>query len=352
MTDPRSSETPATSGCRNISQTSLRVCSLLARKIPSQSPLPKRQMYQDFILWEIGDWHVRRPIRETLFDVLCDHLKFTFGKPWFESYRGLNLQDHHIVLRWYRNLCGVQQVAMSHGHVKGEPFPIPVTGDVAEFAWLADDLYRLRLIDALPASLIHRLRSMDQFQGARYEAAVAASLARAGFRIKWIDNTSKHCEFEATHACTGETIAVEAKSRHIRGVLHMPGEPVSVNDIRFVAHRYYNQALEQCPRDKPCAIFINLNLPPEANESAAIPWHDDVERMILSLPKPSISSPALETCVVLTNFAAHYAGTNMAPSRPYVFYFPEYVLHPLNNVNTFIALIRAIETYGEIPFTE
>jgi hypothetical protein len=35
----------------------------------------------------------------------------------------------------------------------------------------------------------------------------------------------KHVEFEATHRPTGQTFAVEAKSRHRAGVLNHPGTP-------------------------------------------------------------------------------------------------------------------------------
>jgi hypothetical protein len=39
------------------------------------------------------------------------------------------------------------------------------------------DVYTLRRVGSLPESLITRLKSDDQFQGARYEIAVAAVFA-------------------------------------------------------------------------------------------------------------------------------------------------------------------------------
>jgi hypothetical protein len=73
-----------------------------------------------------------------------------------------------------------------------------------------------------PDELIDRLRDRDNFQGARYELAIAAIIARLECSITWLDadpglRTVKHVEFEATHRPTGQTFAVEAKSRHPSG---------------------------------------------------------------------------------------------------------------------------------------
>ncbi len=337
----------------NISQESVHACSLLAERIPSQSPMPQRWLHPDHILWKIGDWEVRRPLREALLDVLTDHLKYTFGTPWANAQYALPVEERHAVMRWWFGVCEASKKAAPPNHVRGQIFPVPRTGDVTEFGWLADDLYRLRLAGALDPTVLDRLRSHDQFQGARYEFAIAASLVRCGFGIKWIHGTDKHCEFEATQALTNETIAVEVKSRHVRGTLNQPGEMPKPEEMRFVAHRYYNEALQQCPKDKPSAIFIDLNLPPQVSPGDhSIPWWSEMQQMFDNLPQPSPTEPGVETCLVFTNFAAHYAGSDQAPPRRYVFWFPQYVRHPLTNVNTFIALIRGIETYGQIPMIE
>lgn len=337
----------------SISEQDIEVCRELARKIPSQSPKPERWLCQDHILWKIGDWEVRRPLKETLLDVISDHLKHTFGKDWADAQYKLPEAERHVVMRWWFAVCQAQKRAAPADHTSSQFFPVPRTGDVAEFGWLADDLYRLRLAGALDPAIVDRLRSMDQYQGARYEVAVAASFVRSGFAIEWVTGTGKHCEFVATHKQTGESIAVEAKSRHIGGTLNRPGEPPNLDEMRFKAHRYYNDALTQCPQDRPCAIFIDLNLPPQVDAGDhGIPWWEAMQPMLDAIPRPTAIEPALETCLVLTNFAAHYAGTDLAPPMRYVFWFPRFVRHRLQNMNTFIALIHAMERYGSIPIVE
>ncbi len=40
------------------------------------------------------------------------------------------------------------------------------------------------------------------------------------------------------------------------------------------------------------------------------------------------------------------------PASQHVLTFPDYVRNPLMNMNTFIALVRAMNTYGVIPKVE
>lgn len=338
---------------RNISAESLRACSLLAEEIPSQSPMPQRWLNPDHILWKIGDWEVRRPLREPLIDVLIDHLKYTFGKPWADEQCALPPEKRHVVMRWWFSWCESANKLAPTDHKQGQIFGFKPTGDMKELGTLAYDLYSLRLASALDPTVLDRLRSHDQFQGARYEFAIAASLVRCGFDIKWIHGADTHCEFEATQKLTKETIAVEVKSRHVSGTLNQPGEMLRPEEMRFIAHRYYNDALKQCPRDKPSAIFIDLNLPPEVNPGEHhIPWWSEMKRMMNNMPEHSPTEPAVETWLVFTNFAAHYVGNEQAPPLRHVFLPPQYAQHPLKDVNTLVGLIRAMETYGRIPKIE
>lgn len=337
----------------SISPENLEACTQLAKVIPLPSPMPQRWLHSDHILWKIGDWEVRRPLKETLLDVLIAHLKFTFGKPWADEQYALPVEQRHVVMRWWFSLCETQKYAAPPGHVRGQTYSVPHTGDVAELGRLADDLYRLRLAGALDQKVLERLRSHSEFQGARYEFAIAASMVRSGFNINWVHGTDTHCEFEATHATTKETIAVEVKSRRVRGTLNEHGEMPNLDEMRFIAHRYYNEALKQCPVDRPSAIFIDLNLPPQATtDTNNIPWKSEMQRMIDNLPQPSATEPAVETCLVFTNFAAHYSGHEQAPPQRYVFCFPQFVRHPLKSMSTFTALIQGIEKYGQIPMIE
>lgn len=338
---------------RNISPENLQACSLRAKTLPVQAPTPNRWLCADHILWEIGDWKIKRPLRETLVDVLIDHLKYTFGEVWADDQYKLPPDHRHVVMRWWFSWCESSKSMAPADHVPGKVFSVQTTGDMLELGTLAFDLYHLRLAGALDPTVLARLRSHDQFQGARYEFTIAASMIRSGFNIHWLQGAGPHCEFEATQRLTGETIAVEVKSRHIAGTLNQPGTLPTLKEIALRAHRYYNEAIKQCPSDKPCAIFINLNLPPEVQSgSHHIPWWPEIQRLIDALPRSSPSSPAAETCLVLTNFAGHYGGAEAAPRNRYVFTFPTYVRHPIKRAETTAALLRAMDTYGQIPMVE
>jgi hypothetical protein len=82
-----------------------------------------------------------------------------------------------------------------------------------------------------------RLRDRDQFQGARYEIAIAAIFARLDCEIRFIDEDEtlrgkKRVELVATHRPSGQSIAVEAKSRHRAGVINVEGERDNEDPLR------------------------------------------------------------------------------------------------------------------------
>ena len=65
--------------------------------------------------------------------------------------------------------------------------PVPIRPGNLEFqalTALSYDVYTLRNAGALPQRLVVRLRSHAEFQGAKYEIAVAAIIRRAGFRLE------------------------------------------------------------------------------------------------------------------------------------------------------------------------
>src|SRR5205823_10835326 len=97
----------------------------------------------------------------------------------------------------------------------------------------AFDIASLIHTGGVPEPLLRRLRTIDQYQGARHEVAVAAIFARLGCEIEWIDDkttTAKHPEFLAIR--DELTIAVEAKSRHRAGVIHTRGAAVDAAVVR------------------------------------------------------------------------------------------------------------------------
>jgi hypothetical protein len=134
-----------------------------------------------------------------------------------------------------------------------------MTGPVMAYFCFGWDLYWLQLIHRLPKSLVRRLRDHDNFQCARYEVAIAAIFARAGFEIELLDETEKsvrHCEFVATHKRTGGIVYVETKSRHRPGVLNQPGEFDTAAPVKGDLFGLYADAVGQPPSEaRPYFIF-------------------------------------------------------------------------------------------------
>lgn len=334
----------------SISEKSLNACSALMKTAPSQSPEAETVDCADHVVVTVGDVVFRRPHGETQIDFLIDHLKYTYGKKWANEQYAIDADERHVVMRWWFSFCELQKAAAGPNHGKGDVYALQPSGDAMEYVSLADDLCRLRLVDALRPKMVDRLRHHAEFQGARYECAIAASFVRCGFEIVWQAGPETKCEFIGTQKLTGESVAVEVKSRRRPGTLNEGGTMPDASSLCLDVQRLYDKALTQCPSDVPCAIFIDVNLPPQvAGEVGAIPWWDDIKRMLSEYPEPTADAPALETCLVLTNFNWYSTGKSSATAHPYDLLFPRFVRTRLTNVNTFIAIMRAIDTYGHTP---
>ncbi|HKO60824.1 MAG TPA: hypothetical protein VJV03_06665, partial [Pyrinomonadaceae bacterium] len=155
-----------------------------------------------------------RPKTETFHEFIINVLKWTVGKAWYEDQVTLAPHARHVIVKWVYAFGQLARSLTPPNHDQRQVLEATLTGEVKELLVLADDIYRLQLVRKLPRKLVQRLRSYEAFQGARYEIAIAATFIRCGFEIQWIDERAKkHCEFNATHKATGETISVETKSR-------------------------------------------------------------------------------------------------------------------------------------------
>jgi nucleoid DNA-binding protein len=200
-------------------------------------------------------------------------------------------------------------------------------------------MYLLQKVNRLPDSLINRLLNYGEFQGARYEVAIAAAFVKCGFEIEWIDDvTAKHPEFVARNPRTREEVAVETKSRRRPGVLHQPGTMAAAEQLRADVDRLYREALQQDPGNRPFAIFLDVNLPPNTTPDVVAAWQREIVARWQSNEQIALLG--------FTNFAWHYSGA--APSRP-----PEFLLsvplksaRPLASAETIECLRLALDTYG------
>ena len=177
---------------------------------------------------------------------------------------------------------------------------------------LGYDFYCLQSRNKLPEFLVARLRDGKQFQSARYEVAVAAIMARAGFEIEILDDKNmeeKHCEFIATHKASGFELGVEAKSRVRPGVLLERGEFAHDEDVSGLV-RLLRKASKQAVSGLPLLIFLDVNLPltPEV-ELGSKPWVKDAMAAADNLDRRSpdpTSGKAKYSLLVFTNFGFHF----------------------------------------------
>jgi hypothetical protein len=185
----------------------------------------------------------------TFHDFLFDYIVGALGSAWFNNEITKPLEQTHPILKWYHAACDhMQRFTTKKGVVNSSP----MTGAISVYLHLAYDLYSLDHNVELQDKLIGRLRNQNNFDGARYEVFVAASLIRAGFEIEFEnedDRETSHCEFSATYARTGRRFSVEAKR-------------CSGNKIKL--GRQLNRALAK-HANHPRVVFIDVNVPDDSD---------------------------------------------------------------------------------------
>ena len=286
---------------------------------------------------------VFRPLTETFHEFLVEvPFKGTLGEAWYKSEKAKHESKQHVVIHWLEALRLQQAQHRPANHQKGQVFGAPASGEAIALIALAHDLYLLQKVNRLPKKLVNRLRNYDEFQGARYEIAIAAAFVKCGFDIEWItDSGGRHPEFIARNRRTGEEVSVETKSRHRRGVLNQPGTQAS----QFAADidQLYTDAVGQNPHDRPFAIFIDVNVPPGVEQGQLADWQGEI--LARWTGDPSIS------LIGFTNFAWHYQkGEQLVPrAREYFLAAPEASEQPLKTPETVEFLQIAFDTYGVCP---
>lgn len=258
------------------------------------------------ILWNRLYWF---PPEQTFHEFLDYLVLHTLNREWFK--RQGTLAERHIVYRWRESLS---KLLATPPQADGSRI---MTGPVMAYFCFGWDLYWLQLIHRLPKSLVRRLRDHDNFQGARYEVAIAAIFARAGFEIELLDETEKsvrHCEFVATHKRTGGIVYVETKSRHRPGVLNQPGAFDIAAPLKGDLFGLYADAVGQAPSEaRPYFIFLDANVPSDVPKTApaygnlpldTYPWMAEFCASLRACWAGSEKTP--ETAVFVTNSAAHF----------------------------------------------
>jgi len=316
----------------------------------------KPTMYKGRKVFALGNKiYPNCPPNTTFHTFLIQILKEIIGFNWFREQAKLSLDKRHFISicfekfgEWIvKNEKTAERVSESIWMAKPD-------GYTKSFFSLAFDVCSLIHKQKLPSSLLNRLKDREQYQGARYEIAIAAIFSRLDCDIQFTDekSKSKHCEFVARHRTTNSVLAVEAKSKHRPGVLHQIGflSPIDKLLSARMTKRLFNNALEQNPKDVPFAVFIDVNSPmtPDIPINDK-PWVKDARKLVShkldSVPPQEYPLSA----VFFTNFSYHYQTEKEAEqgeSTGIVISHPKF---PPPNPEFFEYLQGALNNYGFVP---
>ena len=301
---------------------------------------------------KVGDKLLRRPKQETLHELFLFLLKDTLGAPWHEKEAARPDAERHVVERWFEawEVLRGGEVEAVDTRTEGEGRKsAAATGDLQSLLALAYDVYTLRDSLSLPLRIVSRLRDREQFQGARYEIAVASALVRAGYTIEWITDTDRKLpEFVARNAGLGTAVAVEAKSRHRPGVLGRPGEAPDPDAVTVDVLALVRGALEKKTDGRPFVICIDLNLPTDTNQAFLDRVKTLSDEALVDFASSSAENPDPFSAIVFTNYSWHWDGAKVAGNPMNFLAIPTYPEVPLSPED--IDLLReTLLEYGDIP---
>jgi hypothetical protein len=260
---------------------------------------------------------------KTPIDFLGDYIKTVMdGAGWGNGEIAKRYEERHPTLQWYQDVCTWQREHEQEKDADGV-FSGVATGSVKAYYALAYDLWTLDNHAVLQNKLIHRLKNADQFQGARYELYVIASMIRAGFHVELQDESDSnrtHCELAATHRRTGRKFSVEAKSTGRPGMLGKGDERTGIDDIRADIYRkLQNALLKEADYDR--VVFIDVNMPPHKGQTFEATWVSAVPDQLKKLEdSQSADNPYPSAFLFFTNHPYHYVGNDdVEPSQRAIF---------------------------------
>ncbi|MEK7569942.1 MAG: SEC-C metal-binding domain-containing protein [Patescibacteria group bacterium] len=296
------------------------------------------------------------PLKQTFHEFIIELLGVTLGEPWVKEQLTLPESEQHYIIQCYIHYNDWKKRNALPSNRVGERWGAMPDGWSKSLFALAFDVYCVQHRAKLFQRQINRLKNLDQYQGARYEIAIAAIFTRLGFEIEFLDRgnpKAPHCEFIATHKGKNISIAVEAKSRHRHGVIHTPGTANLEELMRADVRDKLEEALAQNPGGIPFMIFIDLNAPltPGMNFPDK-PWFEDIKRNVDSLGAHDQSNPSEENGIFFTNFSFHYQTDKEAEPAEHVAVLPIFSKNPIVDTEIYNLLNQGLSNYGHVPNLE
>ena len=314
------------------------------------------QIFQGKKVWAIGNkLYAGRDVNETFHDFVSFVLEDTLGSSWVASQQVLSQDNQHFIAKCFSEFSIWRKKLFDRNKSKNLPLIYaPANGYVQSLISLGFDVATLRHVSNISDSVLHRLRIPSEYQGARYEITIAGIFARLGFKIKWLENMEDgktHCEFIATHGETGTQIAVEAKSRHRKGVLHTDGLRDERSDYKGDIQGLLNRAFKKTEYGQvPFFIFIDINAPFKNDEDfQKIPWVKDILKKAKLSKMNSQDNLSIHNVIYFTNFSFHYQTDQEAAPTQVLMASPQFVLHQIPNVILYKVILNALKHYGDVP---
>src|SRR5262249_36893575 len=155
-------------------------------------------------VWALGNcvYPDRRP-DETFHEFIIAVLRDMLGRDWWEEQLRLPPEQQHFIVQCFRRFSDWKRCHTTEANTVADGIFIALPdGWSRSLLALAWDACSLRHASHIPDQLLERLKSRDQYQGARYELSIAAIFARLGLVIDFLDESAfgeRHCEFIATH---------------------------------------------------------------------------------------------------------------------------------------------------------
>ena len=291
-------------------------------------------------VWAIGNRvYTDCPPNQTFHEFLLQVLRETLGEEWRAAQEATGQDSQHFLYRCFTEYhAWTKQLSEEQRPTAAGLWSAPPSGwaqYLRSVAWDVVSLIHATAAD-LPEPLTARVRDPISFQGARYEIAVAALFARLDCKIRFLDDDEhrgdKHPEFIATHQPSGQEFAVEAKSRHRRGIINEEGEFDDSDPLRGDARmvrRLFTKALEKNADGLPYFIFIDVNTPanPEA-EGFDREWQRTIQAWMDRMPSPTEEAPAPYNALYVTNSSPQYDGDQLALPGEWLSVRPLFVAKP------------------------
>lgn len=285
------------------------------------------------------------------------NLTMSLGKDWWDAETSKPEAERHFIRRCLdemkNNPPGEDQ---DFQQVTDKLQTFVATGNTQSIISLAFDVYILMQRGFMPDSWWKRLSNWGEYQGVRYEIAVASLFVRMGCTLEFypVENPKRRrTEFIAHHAETGVKVAVEAKSRQRPGIIHADGEHDEYRALRGNVHKIFNKALKKDTDDLPFLIFIDVNAPTVPGvKTQDSQWFKDVMKMFDAQETPTAENPQSHTALVVTNYSFHYGGNNVMLDGGFGFVWGQYPRYPIaGGINGVFMdrLMRAVDNYGYVP---